>query len=451
LGELGLCFVFRPLRRVRTRVKEKIQIDKTKRSNSVGPARIRAHYRCGLVLLALKQPASTSPFNAHLIGQISSVNMDNNRLMTETTGIFALADEILIQILESMRVQDIMACSLVSLLMTYSLFLLVDASQVNSRFNAVAKAACVPFRNALARYDLQYSPPYQIGEHDACLAELLYTLLELHRRWLVLSPTKTENIIIADSPDDILFYEQFAVVDRQPDEDYDELFEPGWELEVLTFGETSNGGEADADMGDGEIGEDGQTGLEVDIDGAVIEEITDTTGIDLEAVETEDIDDDGDIVGEDGSEEDGAETTVLENQGVHSIAEFRTTSSSLTTYKVDTRQDLVIISEKWRKAKAKKSARFAQRGSLNFARGTNILRCLTLAGLRPHPNTTAHLGAINVHSLCVENKEEAGDPIDLVIQGPMLAFTVRHTLRDKVVIINWREPLRAMTVCDEPT
>jgi len=377
--------------------------------------------------------------------------MDNNGSTAETTGIFALADEILIHILESMRVQDIMACSLVSLLVIYSLCPLVDASQVNSRFNAVAKAACVPFRNALARYDLQYSPPYQIGEHEACLAELLYTLLELHRRWLVLSPTKTENIVIADSPDDILFYEQFAVVDRQPDDFDDEVFESGWELEVLIFGETSNGGEADTGVGNGETDEDGQTGPEVDIDGAVIEEITDTTGIDLEAVETEDVGDDGDIVEEDGSEEGGSETIVLENQGVHSIAEFKTTNSDLNTYKVDTRQDLVIISEKWRKAKTKKSARFAQRGSLNFARGTNILRCLTLTGLRPHPNTTAHLGVINIHSLCVENKEEAGDPIDLVIQGPMLAFTVRHLLRDKVVTINWREPLRAMTVCDEPT
>lgn len=373
--------------------------------------------------------------------------MDNDPSTTETTGIFALADEILIQILELMCIQDIMTCSLVSLFIVYALWLPVDASQVNSRFNAVAKAACVPFRNALARYDLQYSPPYQIREREPCLAELLYTLLELHRRWLVLSPTKTENVAIADSPDEILFYEQFAVVDRQPDEEDEDLFGPGWAIEVLTFGATPDGGEADADASDAKIGENGQTALEVDIDGAVIEEITDVTGIDLEAVETEDVDDDGDPVGEDGSEEDGAESIVLENQGVHSIAEFKTTSSTLNTYKVDTRQDLIIISEKWRKGKAKKSARFAQRGGLNFARGTNILRCLTLTGLRPHPNTTSHLGAINVHSLCVENKEEAEDPIDLVIQGPLLAFTVRHTLRDKVVIINWRQPLRNMTVC----
>jgi len=372
--------------------------------------------------------------------------MDSNRPTTETTGIFALADEILIQILESMRVRDILACSLVSLLIVYSLCLLVDASQVNSRLNAVAKAACVPFRNALARYGLEYSPPYQIVETEPCLAELLYTLLELHRRWLVLSPTKTEKVVIADPPDDILFYEQFAVVDRQPDDDDDE-FEPGWELEVLTFGETPSDRGAGADGSDDETGEDGQKVLEVDIDGAVIEEITDTTGIDLEAVETEDEDDDGDLMEEDGSEEGGAETIVLENKGVHSIAEFKTGSSTLNTYKVDTRQDLIITSEEWRKAKAKKSARFAQRSGLNFARGTKILRCLTLSGLRPHPNTTAHLGAINVHSLCVENKEEAGDPIDLVIQGPLLAFTVRHTLRDKVVTINWREPLRATTVC----
>lgn len=42
--------------------------------------------------------------------------MDNTLSMTETIGIFALADEILIQILEWMRIGDIMACSLVSLL-----------------------------------------------------------------------------------------------------------------------------------------------------------------------------------------------------------------------------------------------------------------------------------------------------------------------------------------------
>jgi hypothetical protein len=334
--------------------------------------------------------------------------------------------------------------------LTYDLFFMgpaFDASQVNSRLNAVAKAACVPFRNALARYDLQYSPPYQIGADEPCLAELLYTLLELHRRWLVLSPTKTENVVIADAPDDILFYEQFAVVDRWPDEGDDELFEPGWELEVLTFGETPFDGEVDVEANDEETDEGGQKVLEVDIDGAVIEEITDTTGIDLEAVETEDVDDDGDLVEEDGYEEDSTGAIVLEHKGVHSIAEFKTANSTLNTYKVDTRQDLVVTSEEWTKAKAKKSARFAQRGGLNFARGTKILRCLTLSGLRPHPNTNTHLGAINVHSLCVENKEEAGDPIEIVIQGPLLAFTVRHTLRDKVVTINWREPLRAMTVC----
>src|SRR5258706_15191166 len=255
--------------------------------------------------------------------------MDNNLSMTETTGIFALADEILIQILELMRIRDIVACSLVSSSMIYSLCLRVDASQVNSRFNAVAKAACVPFRNALARYDLQYSPPYQISEREPCLAELLYKLLELHRRWLVLSPTKAENVVIADPPDDILFYGQFALVDRRPDQADDEVFEPGWALEVLTFGETPNGGEAGADAIDAKIGEDGQTALGVDIDGAVIEEITDITGIDLDAVETEDVDDDGDPIVEDGSEEGGAESIVLENQGVHSIAEFKTASSNL--------------------------------------------------------------------------------------------------------------------------
>jgi hypothetical protein len=320
----------------------------------------------------------------------------------------------------------------------------VDASQVNSRLNALAKAACVPFRNALARYDLQYSPPHRVEESEPCLRELLSTLLELHRRWLVLSPTKTENVVIADPPDDILFYEQFAVVDRQEDEDDDELFEPGWELEVLTFGETPDGEEGGASANENRLDGDGENALKVDIDGAVVQEITDTTGIDLEAVETEDVDDDGEVVEEDDNEEGGTE--ALENKGVHSIAEFRTANSTLNTYKVDTRQDLIITSEEWIKAKAKKSARFAQRGGLNFARGTKILRCLTLTGLRPHPNTPAHLGAINVHSLCVESKEEAGDPVDLAIQGPLLAFTIRHTLRDKVVIIDWQGPLRARTV-----
>ena len=372
--------------------------------------------------------------------------MDYTRSTTET-GLFVLADEILIQVLESIRVRDILTCSLVSLITILSLFLPANAFQVNSRLNAVAKAACVPFRNALARYDLQYSPPYQLGENEPCLAELLYTLLELQRRWLVLSPTKTENVVIADTPDDILFYEQFAVVDRQPDEDDDELFEAGWELEVLTFGEAHNERKGSPETKDNGTGE---KALEVDIDGAVIEEITDTTGIDLETVETEDVDDDGEPVVVDDNTEDDTETIILENKGMHSIAEFKTANSTLNTYKVDTRQDLLITSEEWRKAKAKKSARFAQRGGLNFARDTKFLRCLTLSGLRPHPNTIAHLGAINVHSLCLETKEDAGDPIDLVVQGPLLAFTVRHTLRDKVITINWQQPLRTMTVCSEP-
>ena len=265
--------------------------------------------------------------------------MDNTRSTTEI-GFFALADEILIQILESLRVRDILACSSVSLIVIYSLYLPFDASQVSSRFNAIAKSACVPFRNALARYDLQYSPPYQVGENEPCLAELLYTLLELQRRWLVLSPTKTENVVIADPPDDILFYEQFAVVDRQPEEDDDEPLEASWELEVLTFGETSNNEKGDTDSNENVTGEDGEGVLEVDVDGGVIEEIMDTTGIDLDAVETEDVDDNGEPVEEDDSEEDGAEVIVLENKGVYSIAEFKTANSNLCMYKVDTRQDL---------------------------------------------------------------------------------------------------------------
>lgn len=41
VGELGLCFVFRPLRRVRSRVRQNIQINKTNHFNFVGLARIR--------------------------------------------------------------------------------------------------------------------------------------------------------------------------------------------------------------------------------------------------------------------------------------------------------------------------------------------------------------------------------------------------------------------------
>jgi hypothetical protein len=47
---------------------------------------------------------------------MSSVRIGNTRSTTET-GLFALADESILNILEFLRVQDILACSLVSLIM----------------------------------------------------------------------------------------------------------------------------------------------------------------------------------------------------------------------------------------------------------------------------------------------------------------------------------------------
>lgn len=83
---------------------------------------------------------------------------------------------------------------------------------------------------------------------------------------------------------------------------------------------------------------------------------------------------------------------------------------------------------------------------LNFSKETKFLRCLSLDKLIPHTDCSSYLGAINIASLCVENKEDIADPADVVIQGPLLAFTARHTTRDKVVVVNWRQPLRALAV-----
>lgn len=79
-------------------------------------------------------------------------------------------------------------------------------------------------------------------------------------------------------------------------------------------------------------------------------------------------------------------------------------------------------------------------------RKTYFLRCLTLSELKPHPASKSHLGAINVNYLCTENKEDFDEPVDICIRGPLVAFTVMHTLLDKVVVINWKEPTKPYTV-----
>jgi hypothetical protein len=74
------------------------------------------------------------------------------------------------------------------------------------------------------------------------------------------------------------------------------------------------------------------------------------------------------------------------------------------------------------------------------------LRCLTLSELKPHPLCKLHHGAINIHSLCTENKEEYTEPVAVAIQGPFAAFAFRYSLCDKVVVINWRDNSRPLTV-----
>lgn len=95
---------------------------------------------------------------------------------------------------------------------------------------------------------------------------------------------------------------------------------------------------------------------------------------------------------------------------------------------------------------SKKGARRPARGGLNFSRDTHFLRCLTVTDTKPHPACNTHLGAINVQSLCTENKEDYDDPEDLRIQGPLVSFAVKHSLSHKVVVVNWRDQSRPWTV-----
>jgi hypothetical protein len=98
------------------------------------------------------------------------------------------------------------------------------------------------------------------------------------------------------------------------------------------------------------------------------------------------------------------------------------------------------------KCRKKPSRRPAARGGLNFQRETRFLRCLTVSELKPHPLCKLHHGAININSLCTENKEEYNEPVAVAIQGPLVAFALKYSLCDKVVVLNWRDNSRPITV-----
>lgn len=132
------------------------------------------------------------------------------------------------------------------------------------------------------------------------------------------------------------------------DEDDDEGGDEEWEIEVYKYGDLPV--EEQADPKD--------PVLEVEEDGTVVEEIdAESHGIDVNALETDEEDDGADEPENSGSgsseeESDSDEdVTVLETEGVHSVGQFRTNNSFISSYKVDIAQDLIVTSERWLKSK----------------------------------------------------------------------------------------------------
>ncbi|KAG9054053.1 hypothetical protein FS842_006328 [Serendipita sp. 407] len=338
---------------------------------------------------------------------------------------FTLGDELLLSIFELLSVPDILSCSL-----------------VNSRLRAVSKAVFVPFRLALERYGLQYIPynsPLQT-DPEKPLYSLLDSIHTLNRNWLHLRPTSNHSLSIVEALRDMYFYHDRVIIDRADESDSeDEDLETGWELEVFKYGEQ------DPPQNEAVI-------LEVEEDGTIVEEIdAETHGIDVDAIETDEEEEDGEEpdqseTEEESEDDDDQEIIIMQTEGVHSVASFRTTNSEMSAYKVDISQDLVVTAERWLRSKVKKSARRPTRGGLNFSRDTHFLRCLTVSDLKPHPSCKSHLGTINIQHLCSDNKEDFSDPADIHIQGSLVALSLYHSLSDKVVVVNWRDPLRPWTI-----
>ncbi|CAG7854663.1 SubName: Full=Uncharacterized protein {ECO:0000313/EMBL:CCA70496.1} [Serendipita indica DSM 11827] len=340
----------------------------------------------------------------------------------EHSYLLRLGDELLLSILELLSVRDILSCSL-----------------TNSRLRTVSNAAFLPFRLALKHYELQYHPydsPLQ-STPDRPLGELLESIHTLNRNWLHLNVTDKSSLRIIEPMDDIYFFNQKVIVSRYDDSDDEDMIDDldrQWDIEVFGYG-------APEAVDDGDI-------VEIDEDGAIVEEIDpESHGIDVNAIETDEEDSDGEAPSQSGSEDSNSDDIeILENEGIHTTGLLRVTTSTLRTNQVDITQDLIITAEKWLRSKVKKSARRPVRGGLNFARETHFLRCLSVTDLKPHPACNANLGAINVQSLCTVNKEDYEEPLDLRIQGPLVAFAVRHAQLDRIVVVNWQSPLRSITI-----
>ncbi|PVG02542.1 hypothetical protein CPB86DRAFT_780497 [Serendipita vermifera] len=335
--------------------------------------------------------------------------------------LFNLGDELLLGVMEFLSIPDILSCTL-----------------VNKRLQVVAQAATIPFRNALERYTLEYCPYNSKFQPtpDRPLFELVDLVNSLNRLWLRLETTSSLDISIIEALDDVYFFRDYVIIDRidEPLSDDDEENVP-WEIEVFKYGGLPTSSQ------------DGGAILEVEEDGTIVEEIDpEAHGIDVNAIETEDEDED---VPENSDSEDNTDESdgalLMTTEGVHSIGVFHGNNSSMSAYRVDITQDLIITAERWQKSKQKKPNRRA-RGGLNFNKYTQFLRCLTVSELKPHPACQSHMGAININSLCTENKEDYHSPLALQIQGPLVAFATRAPLLDRITIINWHDPPKPITI-----
>lgn len=213
--------------------------------------------------------------------------------------------------------------------------------------HSVAKAATIPFRNALKRYGLVYRPynsPSQ-STPDQSLFELLGSLHTLNRNWLHLNPTGSLDMCILNATDDTFFFHDRVVVDRidPSDSEDDEPEQSGWEIEVFKYG-----GDAISQVIASREGV-----IEVEEDGTIVEEIdAETHGIDVNEIET---DDEGEEVPDNSDSEDNetsdTELLLLETRGLQSTGIFHTTNSLVTAYRVDPAQDLIITAEEWLRGK----------------------------------------------------------------------------------------------------
>jgi hypothetical protein len=218
---------------------------------------------------------------------------------------------------------------------------------VNKRLQVVAQAVTIPFRNALERYDMEYCPYNSKFQPtpDRPLFELVSLIHSLNRHWLRLETKSSLNIRIIEALDDVYFFRDHVIIDRvdEPPSDSDEDGDNPWEIEVFKYGDSP---QHTVPQMDGRI-------LEVEEDGTIVEEIDpETHGIDVNAIETEDEDEDEpeNSDSEDNTDESN-EDLVVSTEGVHSIGLLHINSSSMSAYRVDITQDLIITAEQWQRSK----------------------------------------------------------------------------------------------------